>query len=318
METILLNHTYYNFGENITVTYINSAISIITNKTVTIQRYTDSAIIYTGTIVTDAHGVGSLEIPVTSGVFAAGTTYKAVVGALTSSLFQISYIANLIAGGLDSLLAGFINIPMYAEVGNYVGDNYYQFTFDEWLADTDHIQIRKNNADLTAYSDYYPDYKGKVYIPSYESGYEYLASYRFRLFSESDWGDFLQLALDEINACSPVTTFDFISAPISFDPFLTMRSYIFTLQRILLDIEFWNNKLIFPEVSGLRGSLNTLLIQALADAKEMKKEAKNRRFLIPKGVTSFRIALPYQLSATNMKSYTVSAIMGDIQTQGTV
>jgi hypothetical protein len=315
METILLDHKYYNYGESITITYINSALTSATAETILIKRYSDSVTVFTGTITTDTHGVGSIVIPVVSGTFAAGTTYQVVINSLTD-IFRVSYVANLIAGGLDSLLPGFINIPVYSEVGNYKGDGYYQFTFDEWIADIDHIQIRKNNVDLIAYTDYYPDYKGKVYIPNYEAGYEYLASYRFRLFSEADWGDFLQLALDEINACAPMTNFTFISAPTSFDPFLTMRAYIFTLQRILLDIEFWNNRLVFPEPSGLRGTLNTLLVQAIADAKDMKKEAKNRRFLIPKGITSFKISMPYSLSGSNFKQYTVGSIMGDMSSVG--
>jgi len=229
--------------------------------------------------------------------------------------FEVSYAGVLIAKGLETLLQGFQKIPVYDEVGiNFTENNLKlaRFTYSNWIYG-EKTYFRGNNNDFNLYTDIYPLYNQGIAIlknQNIDITEDVYASYKFPFFNEIQFFSYLKLALDEINATPPVTEYSFDNYPVAFDSFLVMKAYTYCLKQLLLDIEFWNNRVIFPEPPGIRGTLNTLLSSAQTELNTLKTQVKGRWLVSPASISSYRITVPYTIDNINYRLYTIASITG--------
>lgn len=251
--------------------------------------------------------------PFNTGIY----TLKVTIGSDSiEKKFCVDYKGYLIVTGLYTLLQGFLNIPVYNEIGSPYkegSNNYLKFTFGNWSYDIDNLQFRGNDKELKLFEEIVPNLEtgtALINISNYIETYEIFSTYKFKFFQETEFASFLELSLDEINAIPPVTSYNWNNAPRIFDPYLVGRTYTYVLRKILLDMEFWNNRLIFPEPTGLRSTLNTLLSDANNELRDMKTKIKGRWMVQPQGITSFKMGIPYLLNGWNFRYFTIASITG--------
>lgn len=311
MVDIVLQYRYVYFGDTLGYTFTNSDLSSATSVAIVITNSAGTAIV-SKSINTNVYGIAtdSLIIAQTAYPYDIYTITATQGSNVVSATFKVGYEGSLLSNGIDQLLKGFLEIPVYDEVGIPLQDNIIKYTFGNWVYDTDKIQVRKNNEYTIVNQTVYPDtIKGQITTKAaYLLGDDYIASYRFRFFTEIDLGVFLGLSLNEINSTPPVTYYTLDSVPTMFNSLLVLKTYVYCLKKALLDIEFWNNRLIFPEPTGIRGTLNALFTSAIGESALMMKSLKSRRLLRPVGITSYRISTPYVLSGSNFQHYTVAAL----------
>ena len=316
MIDIFLKHNYLYWGDSLEIVYYDTDKP---STEITFKAYPKGfATTYdTFTATTDSTGYLTTTQELTK------ATYQEKVGVynLTATggsseqtvQFMIDYRGVLINRGLSTLLQGFQNVPVYDEpaiIRAESGNTYATNTYAPWKEGTKHLTFHKNDSDLTLFTDVFPDYtNGRALINgTYVTGDDYFGSYKFKFFGESEWGNYLQLALDELNGLKPVTSFSFNNAPNYYDPALVMGAYRKSLQRLLLSMEFWNSRLIFPEPTGLRATLNGLLTGATAEYAELRKTAKRRGLVKPVGITSFRATVPRRIDNLNFRMWTIASI----------
>lgn len=313
---MFLKHSYLYWGDNLEIVFYDTdkPSTEITFKTYP-KGFTDAYNTFTAT--TDATGY----LTTTSEL--AKATYQEKVGVYTVTAtggssdqtvqFMIDYRGVLINRGLDTLLQGFQTVPVYDEpaiIRTESNNTYATYTYAPWKEGTKHLTFHKNNSDLTLFTDVFPDYtNGRALIKgTYVDGDDYFGSYQFKFFGESEWANYLQLTLDELNGLKPVTSFNFNSAPNYYDPALVMGTYRKSLQRLLLSMEFWNSRLIFPEPAGLRGTLTSLLASVTTEYAELRKSAKRRGLVSPVGITSYKATVPRKIDNLNYKMYSLASI----------
>ncbi len=316
MRYLILKNTYIYFGDTLTYRVVDTDNP---NKDIIITILNqNNGIIDTSTGETDTHGIYEGTYPIQKNPFTTGIyTLKITIGSTDiEKKFCIDYKGYLIVAGLYPLLQGFLNIPVYNEIGlpyKEGSNNYLKFTFSDWSYDTSNLQFRSSDKELKVFDEIVPDLemgKALVNLSNYIETYEIFSTYRFKFFKENEFADFLELSLDEINSIPPVTSFNWETAPRIFDPYLVGRAYTYILKKVLLDMEFWNNRLIFPEPTGLRGTLNTLLSDANNELRDMKAGIKGRWMVHPQGITGFKIGVPHLITGWNFRYYTIASIAG--------
>ena len=316
MIDVFLKHSYIYWGDDLEITYYDTTKPSTEITFKTYPKGFDTAY-DTFTVTTDSTGY----LTTTQGVDR--TTYQEKMGVYTlratggseerSVQFMIDYRGVLINRGLDTLLQGFQAVPVYDEPAIIRTENsntYATYTYAPWKEGITHLTFRKNDSDLTLFTDVFPDYvNGRALIKgAYVTGDDYFGSYQFKFFEESEWGNYLQLSLDELNGLKPVTSYNFNGAPNYYDPALVMGAYRKSLQRLLLSMEFWNSRLVFPEPTGLRGTLTSLLTGATAEFMELRKSAKRRGLVSPVGITSYKATIPRLIDNINMRMYTLASL----------
>jgi len=310
-----LNHRFVYYGDTLEWIYLDLENP---NTSITFEiRDSSNNLKSSITTNTDVNGIATSSKLINKDELGVGLYYLIANcnGKTTSEMFEVSYAGVLIAKGLETLLQGFQKIPVYDELGvcyEEGGLKLARFTYGNWIYN-EKTFFRGNDKDFNLYTEIYPLYsKGIVYIkdPNIDITEDIFATYSFPFFSETQFYSYLQLALDEINSQPPITDFKFEDLPQAFDAFLTMKAYTYCLKQALLDIEFWNNRVIFPEPPGIRGTLNSLLTQASQDATTMKGQIKGRWVLNPVGVSSFKINVPYSIDNVNYRYYTVASLTG--------
>jgi len=314
-QELNLNHKFVYYGDTLEWLYLDLENP---NKEVIFEiRDSSNNLKFSINTNTDENGITTSSKLIDKDGFNVGLYYLTANcnGKTTSEVFEVSYAGVLIAKGLETLLQGFQKIPVYDELGiNYEEDGLklVRFTYGNWIY-SEKTFFRGNSRDFNLYKEIYPLYsKGIAYIKdsNIDITEDVFATYKFSFFNETQFYSYLRLALDEINSQPPVTEFKFEELPQAFDAFLVMRAYTYCLKQALLDIEFWNNRVIFPEPPGIRGTLNTLLSQASQEASTMKGQVKGRWMLKPVGISSFRITVPYSIDNVNYRYYTVASLTG--------
>ena len=295
MHYIIAKQKFVWHGEELDYYYANSDGS---GLAVTLGIYDSAGTLKTSFEETaDANGVITGSVPITTALPYSATPYYIGTSTVTDS-FHIDYRGQLINQGLSYMIDSFQNIPVYNEPAEIVspesGISEATFAFKNWAwGKQSDMLFRMENEDIKLFEDVYPDFReGRLRILNEEfaAGYDITATYKFSFFDEEMIGAAMQVGLGFINSYPPVTHYDFSNMPDTFDAYLTMFAYRECLKRLLLDIEFWNNRLIFPEVSGLRGTINSLLATANTELTELQRRAKYRGLLKPLGLSSHKIS----------------------------
>jgi len=316
MIDLLLEHTYVYIGDKLNVVFYDTA-KPSTVITFSVSPQNSNNICDGWTVTTDENGYIYTSCDITQSIYSQlGTVYTltATGGTVSKSAdFKVDYSGVLIARGMETLLQAFQNVPVYDEpavIRALDSVTYATYTYKPWTTDTQFLLFRRETEDLTLFEDVFPDFiNGRVLIKtSYQVGDDYYGTYKFRFFSEDEWYSYLQLSLDEINGLRPVTSFDFNSMPNYYDAALIIGAYRKCLMRLLTDIEFWNSRLIFPEPTGLRGTLQSLLTSATTEYLELKKTAKRRGLVKPVGLTSYKATVPRLIDGLNYRLYTLASI----------
>jgi hypothetical protein len=309
MKILTLKDKYRYFETKLDYVFQDTGATAI--RDIVVQAKQGSTVKHEETVSLPSSGDYSGSIDIERSAFGTGKHTLLVDG--EEQAFVIDYRAVLIEKGLQELLAGFEKINVYDELAVYQADGSSRVTFTNLRPDSN-ITVLKNGADLTLHSDYYLDYsEGKVVFKQTILNTDDInVSYQFSLFGEDTYASFLDLALDEMNAQPPATGYNFENAPRVFDPPMVIRAYSKCLARLLLDMSFWNNSLIFPEPTSLKSSLQSFYQSAIQEYNELKKSTKGLRMVSPRGISSMKIGMPRVIDGINYKAYTVGAMAGGI------
>ncbi|MFA5759824.1 MAG: hypothetical protein WC942_10780, partial [Clostridia bacterium] len=255
---LILSNTYTYFESSLSFIYQDLSITEEDSLTATVKQ--NGSTIATLSFLVNESGMGTGSFDITRDDYSVGN-YSIEVGE-DSKDFVVDYRAYLIQNGLTPLLQSFMNISVNDETGiNFTedGKDVSRFSFGNWVYNYSKFLFRKNNEDISPFGDLLIDFEnGKLYL-KYDNFHitdDISSSYKFRLIDETTLASCLEFALNAVNAQPPLTSYSFETAPRIFDAPLILRAYICAIQKLLLDIEFWDNRLIFPEPTGLRSTLN--------------------------------------------------------------
>jgi len=305
MKILTLKHKYRYFEEDLEYVFQDTGATAIRNISVSVVQNGNT--IHEETVALPLNGYYSGSIDIERTPFDTGS-YSLVVDGVSED-FVVDYRSVLISKGLQELLIGFEQINVYDELASHQADGSCKVTFQNIRPDSN-IVVVHNGEDLIQYSDYYLDYRNGrlIFADAVSATDDIHVSYQFSLFGEDTYASFLDLALDEMNAQPPATSFGFDRAPRVFDPPMVMKAYAKCLARLLLDMSFWNNTLIFPEPTSVKSSLQSFYQSALTEYSELKKTTKGLRMVSPRGISSMKIGIPRVIDGVNYKNWTVGSI----------
>jgi len=308
VKILTLKDKYRYFETDLEYIYQDSGITEETDVNISVKN-SQGDTLYSETKIMPKTGYIGGKIRINRDNFIVGSYILVVDTELKE--FVVDYRAVLIEKGLSELLTGFEHIDVYDEIGVQVPINMCNFTFKNWVPDTTKLRVLKNGEDLEVYKDIYIDFdNGRLHLKnnSILDTDDINVTYQFSIFGEDTYASFLDLALDELNSSAPATAYDFESAPRVFDPAMVMRAYSKCLGRLLLDLSFWNNTLIFPEPTALKSTIQAMYQAALTEFQELKKSAKGLRMVRPRGISSQKIGMPVMLDGVNYKNWTIASI----------
>lgn len=220
----------------------------------------------------------------------------------------MSYHDTLIEEGLEPLLHEFRNLPVHDEPAVLnSGRTEARFGYQHWNSGISAPEFIKNESTwLTESTDYRANYeKGKIdMISSLVAGDEVTGTYRFKYFTDTDWTHFIDIALKEMNAKKPATSYTIESMPLDWDPFIIMRAYQLSLKRLMLDSILWSTRLIFADPAMMNTMVYNLYLQATDEVKGLIT-VKRRGEVAPKTVSSYKRSIPRKVTGINWRSYTL-------------
>lgn len=284
---------------------INGAAS--TAYTITVTGPT-GATIDTFTMTTDSNGIATTERSVSWGTVVGTYIGKVTIGATEySDNMTYSYKEVLINHGLSTLFDLFQNLEVRDEIGVLNSDrSQARFTYKNWQRKYTPQFFKNDNTFLTLWTDIDVDHEAGIAYPGTTvQGDEISAQYRFKYFTDGYWGDILDLAITMGNALKPHTSYSINEAPAEWDDLLVMYSYIKSLEKLLLDLNLWRTRLIFPDPAVMYNTLTNLLAAARAEIIEIKKQTKRRGDTSPRIVTSYKQSVPRSINGVNWRSYSI-------------
>ena len=279
-------------------------------------KSSDTAITHT-TATTDANGDYSGEISVLKATYISAGNYVLRVsqdGTDYDEQFIIGYQGYL-SYYITDQLESFQQVMVYGERGNVRvaedgSDEYDQFryAFSNWNRDVSpDLMLSNSSGIMQAHEDLYVDYAaGEVYVPHVDGddAPELEVNYAFRYFSEDYIGRCIDLVVDRLNAQKPVTSYTVDSAPREWDYTIIAGVLKECYKKVLLDVQFWKNFLIYADARQMQSMVTTLLNMAATDFGEGLK-LKRRGEVMPQIVASYKHKVPIQIDGSNWKRYTI-------------
>jgi len=220
----------------------------------------------------------------------------------------MAYVDDLINLYLTPTIKYFQELAVYNELAQVTtsGMNVFDLAFQNLRTDLPY-QVKKNNVLLSTTGDYNMDFvNGQIILTSaVVAGDEVRADYRFQYFPTVDLENWIELAVQELNGIKPISAYDIDSAPKEWGPAFVLRTYMRCLDRILLEINTWKARLIWPDPAGFSAYLQTMRTSAKTEFDNYAKHLKRRAMIAPVGVSSGKYYTQNLIDGVNWRNYTI-------------